>query len=89
MIVDTIATRLHRAQRLQQRSRNNAAVDRVLMETNQQRVMAWSTFQIFVMVFVGIVQTLLIRSLFDEKSSLYRLWVHGCTTDSSHAGLNY
>ncbi|VDK86522.1 unnamed protein product [Dibothriocephalus latus] len=89
MIVDTIATRLHRAQRLQQRSRNNAAVDRVLMEANVKHVMTWSTFQLFVMIFVGVVQTLLIRSLFDEKSSLYRLWVHGCASGPSHAGSAY
>ncbi|VDD79480.1 unnamed protein product [Mesocestoides corti] len=75
--LDRISTLLHRTQRLQQRSRNNAAMDRAMMEANQSRVTTWSTFQVVLLLLVGVVQTLLIRSLFDEKSSLYRLWVHG------------
>ncbi|VDM22454.1 unnamed protein product, partial [Hydatigera taeniaeformis] len=74
--LDRIGGLLHRTQRLQQRSRNNAAMDRAMMEANKDRVTSWSTFQVVLLVLVGIIQTRLIRSLFDEQSSLYRLWVH-------------
>lgn len=75
--LDRISGLLHRTQRLQQRSRNTAAMDRAMMQANKDRVNSWSTFQVVLLVFVGFIQTRLIRSLFDEQSSLYRLWVHG------------
>ncbi|KAL5962713.1 putative surface protein bspA-like [Taenia solium] len=74
--LDRISGLLHRTQRLNQRSRNNAAMDRAMMEANKDRVTSWSTFQAVLLILVGIIQTRLIRSLFDEQSSLYRLWVH-------------
>ncbi|CDS41336.1 transmembrane emp24 domain containing protein [Echinococcus multilocularis] len=74
--LDRIRGLLHRTQRLQQRSRNNAAMDRAMMEANKDRVTSWSTFQVVLLILVGVIQTRLIRSLFDEQSSLYRLWVH-------------
>lgn len=51
-------------------------MDRAMMEANKDRVTSWSTFQVVLLILVGIIQTRLIRSLFDEQSSLYRLWVH-------------
>lgn len=83
--LDAIETFMHRAGRLQARSRNNAIMDRSMMEANRDRVNSWSTFQLVLLLFVAILQTLLIRSLFDEKSSLYRLWVHdGSSSSISH-----
>ncbi|KAM3176833.1 hypothetical protein ACTXT7_005745 [Hymenolepis weldensis] len=75
--LDRIGGLLQRSQRLQQRSRNYLAADRAMMLANKERVTSWSTFQACILILVGIFQTLLIRSLFDENSSLHRLWIRG------------
>jgi len=43
--------------------------DRSLAESNFERVNFWSGIQLFVMVSVGLVQVLMIRGLFEEKST--------------------
>ncbi|KAM7540433.1 hypothetical protein Aperf_G00000040129 [Anoplocephala perfoliata] len=75
--LDRISGLLHRSQRLQQRTRNNLAADRAMMQANKDRVTSWSTFQACLLVLVGVFQTLLIRSLFDTNSSFHRLWIRG------------
>lgn len=93
--LDRIGGLLQRSQRLQQRSRNYLSADRAIMLANKNRVTSWSTFQACILILVGIFQTLLIRSLFDEKSSLHRLWIRGRSytqhsTSSYHRpGLSY
>lgn len=94
--MDRIGGLLQRSQRLQQRSRNYLAADRAMMLANKERVTSWSTFQACILILVGIFQTLLIRSLFDENSSLHRLWIGGSrsytqrpTASYHHPGLRY
>ncbi|VUZ41876.1 unnamed protein product [Hymenolepis diminuta] len=94
--LDRIGGLLQRSQRLQQRSRNYLAADRAMMLANKERVTSWSTFQACILILVGIFQTLLIRSLFDENSSLHRLWIRGSrsytqrpTASYHHPGLRY
>ena len=48
--------------------------DRNIMENNFERVNIWSGIQLFVMLSVGLVQVLMIRSLFDDNSKLSKLF---------------
>ena len=49
-----------------------------MAEHNFERVNFWSTVQVAGMLLAGVVQVILVRSLFDEKSSLHALWKRMC-----------
>lgn len=64
---------LEKAQRVQAVFRVYENIDRNIMENNYEKVNMWSTINIVVMVVVGIVQVVLIRSLFEDKSKIGRV----------------
>jgi len=64
---------LERAIKSQTVVRHFEAVDRVIVENNFDRVNFYSTVQTVVMVLVGIVQVVMVRSLFEERSKIGRV----------------
>ena len=61
----------------QDQIRNFEARDRNTAENNYERVNFWSAVHIVILMLTGIVQVIMVRSLFDEKSTLRRLWKQG------------
>ena len=49
------------------------ARDRSILEDNYSRVNFWSSVQLFIMVSVGLVQVLMIRSLFEDRSKVGKI----------------
>ncbi|KAK4002957.1 transmembrane emp24 domain-containing protein 1 [Daphnia magna] len=79
-IKDTVATvrgKLTRAQEFQDQIRAFEARDRNIAEGNFTRVNFWSMIHVITLVTTGIIQVVMVRSLFDEKSTLRRLWKQG------------
>ena len=73
-LLDSMGKALDQTEELQKHFRRIEAHDRSLMEENFTRVNTWSAFQLVVMIAVGLLQVFMIRSLFDERSSLHRIW---------------
>ncbi|PAA68536.1 hypothetical protein BOX15_Mlig021877g2, partial [Macrostomum lignano] len=65
---------LHRSASIQREFRVDETRDRLAMEDSAARVSRWSALQLAVMLGVSGLQVLMIRSLFDEKSVLHRVW---------------
>lgn len=49
------------------------ARDRSILEDNYNRVNFWSSVQLFIMISVGLVQVLMIRSLFEDRSKVGKI----------------
>ncbi|OQV13894.1 putative Transmembrane emp24 domain-containing protein 1 [Hypsibius exemplaris] len=60
------------------------AVDRIIGETNFEKVNFYSTIQTVVMVSVGIVQVVMVRSLFEERSKIGKV-LRGGTSSRSYS----
>lgn len=73
-----IRDRIQRSRHFQDQIRNFEFRDRSMAEHNYERVNFWSTVQVAAMLIAGLVQVCLVRSLFDEKSSLHGLWKRLC-----------
>ena len=69
--------KLTRAQEFQDQIRAFEARDRNTAEGNFTRVNFWSMIHLITLLITGIVQVIMVRSLFDEKSTLRRLWKQG------------
>ncbi|KAG5451935.1 Transmembrane emp24 domain-containing protein 1 [Clonorchis sinensis] len=72
--MESLFGRLRRIEHLQQKTDNFASVDKALMEANGERVLHGSLVQIFILLTVAGIQTLLIRAFFDFNSRFYRVW---------------
>lgn len=72
--MESLFGRLRRIEHLQQKTDNFASVDKALMEANGERVLRGSLVQIFILLTVAGIQTLLIRAFFDFNSRFYRVW---------------
>lgn len=73
-----IRERMQRSRHFQDQIRNFEFRDRSIAEHNYERVNFWSTVQVLSMMIAGLIQVVLVRSLFDEKSSLHGLWKRLC-----------
>jgi len=73
-----IKDRMQRSRHFQDQIRNFEFRDRSMAEHNYERVNFWSTMQVVAMMTAGLIQVVLVRSLFDEKSSLHGLWKRVC-----------
>jgi protein ERP2 len=69
--------KLTRAQEFQDQIRAFEARDRNTAEGNFTRVNFWSMIHLIALLITGVVQVVMVRSLFDEKSTLRRLWKQG------------
>lgn len=69
-----VRSNLNKVQHLQENVRNHEARDRNIAEENFFRVNSWSMVQIFVMLSVGFVQVVMLKSLFDNTSKVHKIW---------------
>lgn len=68
-----VVDNLEKAQRIQNLFKAYEIIDRNLMEHNFERVNFWSLVNISLMVCVGVIQVVMIRSLFEDKSKIGRV----------------
>lgn len=69
-----IKERITRSRHMQDQIRNFEYRDRSIAEHNFERVNFWSIVHVILLVSAGLIQVVLVRSLFDEKSALHRMW---------------
>ena len=67
-LIETISENLDKSNTLQHSLKNYEARDRNIQESNYSRVNFFSMLHLFVLVSVGLVYVLTIRSLFEDKS---------------------
>lgn len=72
-----VRSQLIKVRHIQDTLRAFEARDRNVAESNYVRVNSWSIIQICVMLLVGLIQVIMVRSLFDDKSRVHRLWKKG------------
>jgi len=75
--IDRVHTKLSEIRKLQDLKRAQEARDRNVAEGNYSRVNNWSILQICVMISVGGIQVIMVRSLFDDKSKVHQIWKKG------------
>uniref|UniRef100_A0A182JTM2 Separase n=1 Tax=Anopheles christyi TaxID=43041 RepID=A0A182JTM2_9DIPT len=71
--IKRVRNNLTKARQLQDVLRSHEARDRNVAEENYFKVNVWSFFQILVMVAVGTLQVVMVKSLFDVDSRAYKL----------------
>lgn len=69
-----VRNNLNKVQHLQDTIKSHEARDRNIAEENFFRVNSWSMIQICVMVVVGLIQVIMLKSLFDDKSRAHNIW---------------
>ncbi|XP_045116784.1 transmembrane emp24 domain-containing protein 1-like [Portunus trituberculatus] len=69
-----IRAHLTKSRFTQDQLRAYEARDRNLAESNCTKVTTWSIINITVMLVTGLIQVILLRSLFDDKSRLHGIW---------------
>lgn len=72
--ISRVRGHLNKIRHLQDTVRAFEARDRNIAESNFYRVNSWSIIQIVIMLLVGIVQVIMLRSLFDDSSRVKKLW---------------
>uniref|UniRef100_A0A2P2I1J9 Transmembrane emp24 domain-containing protein 1-like n=1 Tax=Hirondellea gigas TaxID=1518452 RepID=A0A2P2I1J9_9CRUS len=72
--VDRIKSYLTKARLTQDILSAHEAKDRNVAENNYSRINMFSCISVAVMLITGAVQVLLLRSLFDDKSKLHKIW---------------
>ncbi|XP_023712535.1 transmembrane emp24 domain-containing protein 5-like [Cryptotermes secundus] len=78
--INRVRTHLVKIRHIQDTLRAFEARDRNIAEGNFVRVNYWSMIQIAVMLFVGLIQVVMVKSLFDDKSRVHRFWKSGITS---------
>merc|ERR1711988_848693 len=73
-----IRERVTKSRQLQEQIRAHEFRDRSIAERNFERVNFWSLVQMIVMVVAGLSQVLMIRSIFDEKSPIRKIFKRNC-----------
>lgn len=79
-VMNRVRTHLVKIRHIQDNLRAFEARDRNIAEGNFVWVNYWSMIQIAVMLFVGLIQVIMVRSLFDDKSRVHRFWKSGITS---------
>lgn len=69
-----VRNNLNKVQHLQEVLKSHEARDRNIAEENFFKVNTWSIIQIFVMLSVGLVQVVMLKSLFDNTSKVHNIW---------------
>lgn len=73
-VIYKVRTNLNRVQHLQEVLKSHEARDRNIAEENFFKVNTWSVLQIIVMFLVGLIQVIMLKSLFDNKSKAHNIW---------------
>ena len=74
----SIRERMTRTRHFQDQIRATEFRDRSVAERNFERINFWSSMQVMIMIVAGLVQVVVLRSLFDEKSALHKMWKRLC-----------
>jgi protein ERP2 len=69
-----IRDRMTKSRQLQEQLRSHEFRDRSIAERNFERVNFWSLVQLGIMVIAGMAQVAMIRSIFDEKSPIRKIF---------------
>lgn len=69
-----VRSNLNKVQHLQDTIKSHEARDRNIAEENFFKVNSWSMIQILVMFTVGLVQVVMLKSLFDNTSRAHNIW---------------
>ncbi|XP_023027717.2 transmembrane emp24 domain-containing protein opossum [Leptinotarsa decemlineata] len=73
-IINSLRNQLSKARSLQDMIKSNEARDRNVAEENYFKVNTYSMFQLVFMLIVGFVQVIMVRSLFDDRSRVHKIW---------------
>lgn len=73
-IIGNVRNHLTKARQLQDLIKSTEARDRNVAEENYFKVNSYSMFQIGIMLIVGVIQVIMVRSLFDDKSRVHNIW---------------
>ncbi|KAG5898576.1 hypothetical protein JTB14_016588 [Gonioctena quinquepunctata] len=73
-IVNSVRNHLNKARSLQDLIKSTEARDRNIAEESYFKVNTYSIIQLLLMVVVGFVQVVMVRSLFDERSKAHKIW---------------
>ncbi|XP_018318523.1 transmembrane emp24 domain-containing protein 5-like [Agrilus planipennis] len=73
-IVDKVDYSLAAVRISQRQSRMTETWDNYIIERKSSTINQFSAAQLVVMLFAGVVQVILIRSLFDERSRIHKIW---------------
>lgn len=73
-IVNRVRADLNKIRQMQDIIKSVEARDRNIAEENFFKVTSFSFMQIVIMLFVGGVQVLMLRSLFDDNSRVHKIW---------------
>lgn len=69
-----VRNNLNKVQHLQDTIKSHEARDRNIAEENFFKVNTWSMIQIVLMVIVGMIQVVMLKSLFDNTSKAHNIW---------------
>jgi p24 family protein gamma-2 len=72
--IGRVKAHLIKARQLQDHLRSHEARDRNIAEENYFKVNVWSLFQMLMMIAVGGLQVVMVRSLFDTNSKVHKIW---------------
>ncbi|EDW28908.1 GL19428 [Drosophila persimilis] len=72
--INKLQVNLMRSRQTQDYIRAHEARDRRLAESNYEMVNNWSWAQFLAMIFVGLLQVFMVRSIFSTNGALYKLW---------------
>lgn len=73
-IVNSVRNHLNKVRHLQDLIKSTEARDRNIAEENYFKVNTFSMVQITIMILVGLIQVVMVRSLFDDRSFGHKLW---------------
>lgn len=71
--VTRVQTHVNKVKHLQKTVSTNEARDRYIAEENFTKVNSFSVVQVVIMIMVGIVQVVMVRSLFEDNSKVNRI----------------
>lgn len=73
-ILNEIRSHLKKARHFQDLIKSTEARDRNLAEENYFKVNTFSFFQLLLMLSVGIIQVVMVKSLFDDRAKVRQIW---------------
>lgn len=73
-ILNEIRSHLKKAKHFQDLLKSTEARDRNVAEENYFKVNTFSLIQLILMLVVGIIQVIMVKSLFDDRSKVHKIW---------------
>ncbi|KAF5301828.1 hypothetical protein FQA39_LY10613 [Lamprigera yunnana] len=75
-VINRVRGHLSKAKHFQDLFKSFEARDRNVVEENYFKVNTFSMVQVALMLTVGLIQVVMVRSLFDDKSRVHNIWKH-------------